>query len=366
MFVYLIAFFAYTAEWVFGRKSSFVVTAAEQSAAGKTAAGKSAGAQAAATVPAQAEALVAAGGQGAGGGQGGDAKPVTVPDDLSGLDELDDLADLDDLPDLDEPDPVIDGGNLRAITAGGIAVSTTVLAFLLHVVGVACRGLAAHRVPWGNLYEFTIAGSAVAMAIYVGLLFRKNARWLGVFVTGFVVVILGLAVEVLYKDAEQLVPALHSPWLVIHVAAAVLCSGAFTVATLATVLYLFKSRYETRAKLGTASPGSMWRRVPSAMKLDLVAYRILAFSFPIWTFTVIAGSIWAERAWGRYWGWDPTETWAFITWVVYAAYLHARATRGWKGRNASIVALVGYGCFIFNYFVVSIFVNGLHSYANVK
>jgi len=347
MLVYLIAFFAYTAEWVFGRKSSFVVAAAEQGAA---------------RVPAQAEALVAA-------GRAGDrsaADKVVVPDDLSGLDDLDDFDGPDDRPGLDEPTPAIDGGNLRAITAGGIAVSTTLLGLVLHVVGVLCRGLAAHRVPWGNLYEFTIAGSAVAMAIYVGLLFRRNARWLGVFVTGVIVAILGLAVEVLYKDAEQLVPALHSPWLVVHVAAAVLCSGAFTVATLATVLYLLKARYETRAKLGTAKPTSMWKRVPSAMKLDLVAYRILAFSFPIWTFTVIAGSIWAERAWGRYWGWDPTETWAFITWVVYAAYLHARATRGWKGRNASIVALVGYFCFIFNYFIVSIFVNGLHSYAGVK
>ena len=337
MFVYLIAFFAYTAEWVFGRKSSFVV-------------------ETAAKVPAQAQAevLVAAGGQAAG------------PDDLSGLDDLDDLDALDGRPEEDEQTPAIDGGNLRAITAGGIAVSTTVLGFVLHVIGVVTRGVAAGRVPWGNLYEFTIAGSAVAMALYVGLLFRRGARWLGVFVTGVIVAILGLAMEVLYKDAEQLVPALHSPWLVVHVAAAVLCSGMFTVATVATVLYLFKSRYETKAKLGTANPNSMWRRVPSAMKLDLTAYRILAFSFPVWTFTVIAGSIWAERAWGRYWGWDPTETWAFITWVVYAAYLHARATRGWKGRGAGFIALVGYGCFIFNYFVVSIFVNGMHSYAGVK
>lgn len=332
MFVYFIAFFAYTAEWVFGRKSTFVV-------------------EAAAKVPKQAAVLVGAG---------------AAADDIDGADGLDDLDALDDLPDPGEPVQAIDGGDPRAITAGGIAVSTTVLGFALHVLGVVCRGLAAHRVPWGNLYEFTVAGSAVAMALYVGLLFRRGARWLGVFVTGVIVAILGLATEVLYKDAEQLVPALHSPWLVVHVAAAVLCSGMFTVATVATVLYLFKSRYETRAKLGTARPDSMWKRVPSAMKLDLTAYRILAFSFPVWTFTVIAGSIWAERAWGRYWGWDPTETWAFITWVVYAAYLHARATRGWKGRGAGIIALIGYGCFIFNYFVVSIFVNGLHSYAGVK
>ena len=231
MFVYLIAFFAYTAEWVFGRKSTFVV-------------------ESAAKVPKQAAVLVGAGAA------------------ADGFDDLEDLDGLDDRPDEDEPAQAIDGGNVRAITAGGIAVSTTVLGFALHVIGVVCRGLAAHRVPWGNLYEFTVAGSAVAMALYVGLLFRRGARWLGVFVTGVIVAILGLAMEVLYKDAEQLVPALHSPWLVVHVAAAVLCSGMFTVATVATVLYLVKSNYEDKAKLGTANPNSMWKRVPSAMKLS--------------------------------------------------------------------------------------------------
>jgi cytochrome c-type biogenesis protein CcsB len=336
MIVYAFAFFGYAAEWVFGRNSKFVVPAAADAVA-----------ETSAEAPAEA-ALVGAGVGGASASGG-----------FSGLDDLD-------VPGLDAPDPAIHNGNLRAATWGGVAVSLTGLAFLLHVASVALRGFAAHRVPWGNLFEFSVAGSCVAMAIYLALLWKKDARWLGVFVTGTVLLVLGLALVVLYHDADQLVPALHSYWLVVHVMAAVICSGAFTVATLATVLYLFKSRHETKARLGTAKPDSMWRRVPAAAKLDQTAYRILAFSFPIWTFTVIAGSIWAERAWGRYWGWDPTETWAFITWVVYAAYLHARATMGWKGRNAAIIAIIGYGAFIFNYFFVSIFVNGLHSYAGVK
>jgi cytochrome c-type biogenesis protein CcsB len=335
MVVYAFAFFAYAAEWVFGGKSKFVVYPADYAASVKS------------EIPAQAEALV---GAGAGAGAA-DVRPWRQTIDLPGE---------------DDPDPEIHGDNLRAITAGGIATSLTLLGFALHLASVVLRGLAAHRVPWGNLFEFSVAGSCVAMAIYLVLMFKKAARWLGVFVTGTVLLVLGLALVVLYKDADQLVPALHSYWLVVHVMAAVICSGAFTVATVATVLYLFKSGWEAKAKVGAANPHSMWRRVPAAMKLDLVAYRILAFSFPIWTFTVIAGSIWAERAWGRYWGWDPTETWAFITWVVYAAYLHARATMGWKGRRAAVIALVGYGCFIFNYFIVSIFVNGLHSYAGVK
>jgi cytochrome c-type biogenesis protein CcsB len=318
---YLMAFLAYAIEWVFGSKSVFVVSA---------------------TVPAQAVLV----GAGASASDAGD-RPLLLPDS-------------------DAPDPTVDNGDLRAAIVGTWALILTGFGFALHLASVVLRGLAAHRVPWGNLFEFSVAGSCVAMGLYLALVWKKNARWLGVFVTGTILLVLGLALEVLYKDADQLVPALHSNWLVVHVIAAVICSGAFTVATLVTVLYLFKSRWETKAKLGTANATSMWRRVPSAMKLDLTAYRILAFSFPLWTFTVIAGSIWAERAWGRYWGWDPTETWAFITWVVYAAYLHARATHGWKGRNAAIIALAGYFCFIFNYFFVSIFVNGLHSYAGVK
>jgi cytochrome c-type biogenesis protein CcsB len=343
MLVYALAFFGYAAEWVFGSKSRFVVAASAEAPAESALVGAAVGGDATA---------------GDAVGSAGDVKDP-FPTDAFGRPAMI-------LPGVDDPDPAIHNGNLRAATWGGAAVSLTTLGFLLHVASVALRGFAAHRVPWGNLFEFSVAGSCVAMAIYMLLLWKKDARWLGVFVTGTVLLVLGLALVVLYHDADQLVPALHSYWLVVHVMAAVICSGAFTVATLATILYLFKSRYETKAKLGTANPNSMWRRVPAAMKLDLTAYRILAFSFPIWTFTVIAGSIWAERAWGRYWGWDPTETWAFITWVVYAAYLHARATMGWKGRNAAIIAIVGYGAFIFNYFFVSIFVNGLHSYAGVK
>ena len=97
-----------------------------------------------------------------------------------------------------------------------------------------------------------------------------------------------------------------------------------------------------------------------------MAYRIHAFMFPLWTFSVIAGSIWAEAAWGRYWGWDPKETWAFITWVIYAAYLHARATIGWRGRKAAYVAIAGFIAIMFNYFIVNMFVQGLHSYSGLN
>ena len=336
MLVYTIAFFMYIAEWVFGSRSRFVLTETVADGGAAVLVGASVGTSVGASIGAP------VGGRPRGG----------VRDQFQ-----ENLG--------DEPDPTVHNGDFRADKWGRMAISLSILGFVLHSAAVLLRGLAAHRAPWGNLYEFSVAGSCVAMALYLLLLWKKDARWLGLFVTGTIVLILGVAYVLLYKDAEQLVPALHSYWLAIHVTAAVICSGLFTVASVTTVLYLFKANYEKRAKIGTARPGSVWERVPSAMRLDLTAYRILAFAFPVWTFTVIAGSIWAERAWGRYWGWDPTETWAFITWVTYAAYLHARATMGWKGRNAAIIALLGYGAFIFNYFIVSLFVNGMHSYAGV-
>jgi cytochrome c-type biogenesis protein CcsB len=246
----------------------------------------------------------------------------------------------------------------RAERFGRIGITLTTLAFVLHLGGVVCRGLAVHRVPWGNMYEFSTAAALAATGVFLVLTRRHDVRWLGVFVVTPVLLTLGLAVTVLYTDAEQLQPALQSYWLVIHVVAAVTSAGTFTVGAAISALYLFKERAERRAVVR-----GFTQRLPAAATLDRLAYRVHAFVFPLWTFAVIAGAIWAESAWGRYWGWDPKETWAFITWVVYAAYLHARATAGWKGRRAAAIALTGFGCFLFNYFVINLVITGLHSYA---
>jgi cytochrome c-type biogenesis protein CcsB len=254
--------------------------------------------------------------------------------------------------------PARSGHSERAERFGRIGLSLTTLAFALHFAGVLCRGLAVHRVPWGNMYEFSTAAALAAVGVYLVLTRLYDVRWLGVFVVTPVLLTLGLAVTVLYTDAEQLQPALQSYWLVIHVIAAVTSAGVFTVGAAVSVLYLIVDRAERRALAGRFT-----ERLPSAAALDRLAYRVHAFVFPLWTFAVIAGAIWAESAWGRYWGWDPKETWAFITWVVYAAYLHARATAGWKGRRAAAIALTGFGCFLFNYFVINLVVTGLHSYA---
>ncbi|MGH3387272.1 MAG: c-type cytochrome biogenesis protein CcsB, partial [Actinomadura sp.] len=149
-----------------------------------------------------------------------------------------------------------------------------------------------------------------------------------------------------------LVPALKSYWIAIHVTAAITATGAFTVGGISTALYLAAAR-----------GGDGASRLPSAETLDRLAHRVIMFAFPIWTFAIIAGAIWADQAWGRYWGWDPKEIWSFVTWVVYAGYLHARATAGWKGRKAAAISLVAYGCLLFNFFGVNYMFSGLHSYA---
>ena len=272
---------------------------------------------------------------------------------------------------LDEPSvstSVSDGVDLgEGRRAGNIGMSLTWLGTLLLGAAIVFRGLSAGRVPIGNMYEFSLAAGFAVSLTYCLMSISRDLRWLGLFISIPVLLDLGLALTVLYTESAQLVPALNSYWLAIHVSAAVVCIGAFTIGAALSGLYLVAQAAEDRVGTGK-EPGrssAFAQRIPSADRLDLMSYRIHAFMFPIWTFAVIAGAIWAEAAWGRYWGWDPKETWAFITWVIYAAYLHARATAGWRGKKAAYVALAGYATILFNYFVVNIFVQGLHSYSGL-
>ncbi|MDX6250769.1 MAG: hypothetical protein QOF10_4129 [Kribbellaceae bacterium] len=253
----------------------------------------------------------------------------------------------------------------RADAASRIGLLLTYLAFVLHLAGVVTRGLAAGRVPWGNMYEFSITASLAVVVVYLIFVHRYKLQWLGLGVTVVAAAVLGLATLALYTPAGPLVPALHSYWLVIHVSAAAISGGAFTIGGLVSVLYLVKSRAERRVLAGGTMSPSL-KRLPSAEAMDGTAYKVLAFAFPLWTFGVlVAGPIWAQYAWGRYWGWDPKEVWSLVTWVVYAAYLHARATAGWRGRRAATIAIVGWFVFIFNFVGVNLLVSGLHSYAGV-
>jgi cytochrome c-type biogenesis protein CcsB len=259
--------------------------------------------------------------------------------------------------------PVLPGGRPpRPISErfGRMGVSLTVLGVALHLAMLVVRAVAAGRPPWGNMYEFVAAVTLVGVVAWLVVLSRRpELRRLGVFVLLPVIVLMFLGGTVLYTQTAPVVPALHSYWLAIHVTAAVISSGILLVAGVASVLYLLRSAHDSSGRLAWTA----W--LPESAVLDRVAYRATAVAFPIWTFAVIAGAIWAEAAWGRYWGWDPKETTAFIAWVVYAGYLHARSTAGWRGRRAAAVNVVGFAVMVFNLFFINLVVTGLHSYAGV-
>ncbi|WP_240649354.1 c-type cytochrome biogenesis protein CcsB [Streptomyces sp. Z26] len=354
MAVYVLAFSAHIAEWVFGSRSKVARTAAALTATGADSDPDPAADTAAAPAPAV---TVRKGGTTSVLERPGAARPKVVVRSAAGR--------RGDLPD----GPGAAGGDEQGDLYGRVAVSLTVLAFLLHAGSVLTRSLSVGRAPWGNMYEFSTAFSMVAVGAYLAfLLARKDIRWIGLPLITTVLLDLGLAVTVLYTESTQLVPALDSYWLWIHVSLAIVCGALFYLGFVATALYLFRDRYETKLLAGetpSRAATSVLERLPSASSLDKFAYRVNAAVFPFWTFTIVAGAIWAGDAWGRYWGWDPKEVWSFITWVAYACYLHARATAGWKGRKAAYLALVAFACFLFNYYGVNIFVTGKHSYAGV-
>ncbi len=247
------------------------------------------------------------------------------------------------------------------------ALALTVIGLATQILGIATRGIAEHRVPWGNMYEFVMAITCAAVIAFLGLSFRFRVYAVGLFFMAPIVLALGLCATVLYTAAGPLVPALHSYWIWIHVTAMTVAIGSYIVAATFTVLYLVTDRHARKQAAGTDGGfGAVLDRLPSADALDRLSYRTVIFAFPIWTFAIIAGAIWADQAWGRYWGWDPKETWAFITWVIYAGYLHARATAGWRGRKAAYIQLVGFASLLFNLIGVNLWITGLHSYAGIN
>ncbi|MEW9554804.1 c-type cytochrome biogenesis protein CcsB [Nonomuraea sp. NPDC050783] len=249
-----------------------------------------------------------------------------------------------------EPPAVREASPLAA-RAGTLALALGWLGWAANLAAIVTRGLAVGRWPWGNMYEFVVAICFAAVSAFLLTQLRHNVRFLGAFVMVTAALGLGLAVKVFYTAAGPVVPALNSYWIAIHVTAAIVASGLLTMAGVAGVLYLLR--------------GDGMSRLPAREDLERVAHRAIVFAFPLWTFAVIAGALWADRAWGRYWGWDPKEVWSFITWVAYAAYLHARVTAGWRGKAATVVQLVAFGCLMFNLIGVNIFITGLHSYADV-
>ena len=243
-----------------------------------------------------------------------------------------------------------------------VGVAMTVIAWALHLAADVTRGLAAGRVPWANMYEFALTGTLVITTVYLLVLVvsKHDLRFLGTFVTGLVLVLLGIATVNFYVEVAPLPPALQSAWLVIHVFVATLGTGFFAVGAGLSIAQLLQARRES------GRPGlAFLRTFPSSTVLENLAYRVVVVGFAFWTFTLIAGAIWAEHAWGRYWGWDTKEVWTFIIWVLFAGYIHARATRGWRGARSAWLAIVGFSAVLFNFTIVNLFFKGLHAYSGL-
>ena len=250
------------------------------------------------------------------------------------------------------------GGNAKLAR---VAMSLTWLGFVLQLAADVMRGIAASRVPWANMYEFAMTGTVVIIAVFLLVNLKWDLRFLGSFITGLVLLLLGLAATRYYVEVVPLPPALQSYWLVIHVFVATLATGFFA---LGFALSLAQLLQESRGKKQSKRLAFM-DRLPTADVLENYAYRLIIIGFVLWTFTLIAGAIWAEKAWGRYWGWDTKEVWTFIIWTLYAGYIHARSTRGWRGSRSAWLAMVGFAAVMFNFTVVNIFFKGLHAYSGL-
>jgi cytochrome c-type biogenesis protein CcsB len=307
----------------------------------------------------------------------------------------------------------------RRRATGVAAVGITMVGLGLHFGSLLTRAIAAGRVPWGNMYEFSLTGSFVMVTTFlVGVYVRFRSPLLGGAVIGAALVVLGVG-WVLYPSSTELVPALRSRWLTFHVFLAMSGSSILGLGSLLSGVYLIKAWWERQQLVGVEGMSDRWgaevpvgagvpvgavaagasgalvaaepvlagppsrrsgpgaalaspaRRggllswLPMSETLDLAAHRIILFAFPIWTMAIMAGAIWGEQAWGRYWGWDPKETWSFVVWVIFAGYLHARATAGWKGRRAAWMAVAGGAALVVNFYAVNLWISGLHSYSGV-
>jgi cytochrome c-type biogenesis protein CcsB len=289
-----------------------------------------------------------------------------------------------------------------------IAMALTVLAFIVQLAATLMRGFAASRVPWANMYEFAMTGTLIIVGVFLAVNIKWDLRFIGTFVTGFALLFLGLASTRYYVEVVPLPPALQSYWLVIHVFVATLGTGFFALGFALSLAQLLQHKRESTnaaalvaaaatasspasasasAKTSTASATAVspeasakdaaaakparrsrlefLKRLPDSIQLENYAYRLIIIGFIFWTFTLIAGAVWAEKAWGRYWGWDTKEVWTFIIWTIYAGYIHARSTRGWRGTRSAWLAMVGFAAVMFNFTIVNIFFKGLHVYSGL-
>ncbi|MDT0117233.1 c-type cytochrome biogenesis protein CcsB [Microbacterium sp. PRF11] len=244
----------------------------------------------------------------------------------------------------------------------------TALGFVFHLVATVLRGVAAERVPWSNMYEFALTGLLLIIAVYLAVLTRFDLRFLGALMTGLAVLLLGGATLAFHVEVVPLADPLKSVWLVVHVFVASLATALFALAFGLSVVQLIQTRRERKlaeAPADAETKRSFLRTVPNADALESLAYRFAIVGFIFWTFTLIAGSIWANDAWGRFWGFDTKEVWTFVIWVLYAGYIHARATRGWRGTRSAWLSIIGFTAVLFNFTIVNVFFKGLHAYSGL-
>ena len=251
-------------------------------------------------------------------------------------------------------------GRPKASRSLRIAMALTVLGFVLHVGAVVLRGLAAGYVPWSNMYGFALTATAIAVGVFLGVQFWQDLRFLGAYILGFAIVFMGLAAVNFYVPIVPQPPALQSFWLVIHVFVATLGTAFFAIGAGLSIAQLLQARREA-----TGAGPRFLQTLPTADQLENLAYRVVLVGFVMWTFTLIAGAIWAKFAWSRYWGWDTKEVWTFIIWVIFAGYIHARATRGWRGSRSAWLAMIGFAAVLFNFTIVNLFFKGLHVYSGL-
>lgn len=249
----------------------------------------------------------------------------------------------------------------RATRFQRTAFALMIIAWVVQVGAVVFRGIAADRGPWANMYEFSLTGTTIIVGIFIVVNLWRDVRFLGAYITGFVVLLMGLAVTNFYVAVTPTSPPLQSYWLYIHISVAMLATGFYAVGGGLAIVQLLQQARE-RGRL------ARWRFLstfPTSGSLETMSSRLIIVGFAFWTFTLMAGAIWAYHAWGRYWGWDTKEVWTFIIWVVFAGYIHARATRGWRGTRSAWLAIIGLAAVLFNFTIVNLFFAGLHAYSGL-
>ena len=255
----------------------------------------------------------------------------------------------------------VDERSARTPRFARVGLALTTIGFLLGVAAIVTRGIAAGgRVPWSNMYEFALTGTTIIVGVFLLVHLWQRIEYLGTYITGFALLALVLATVNFYVGPVPLPPPLQSVWIVVHVFVAILATGFFALGAGLSIAQLLQARREAR-RAGL----TFLRTLPGAEALENLAYRVNVIGFVFWTFTLVFGAIWAERAWGRYWGWDTKEVWTFIIWVIFAGYIHARATRGWRGSRSSWLAIVGFAAVLFNFTIVNLFFKGLHAYSGL-